>query len=289
MIPRTLAVALVEQGICTKRHLHHAKLLSGGDTCRAARIPLLTSDLFVKWSAISTVRRAMRAECDSLAILKQAGVNVPGGVVLVEAADVSALVMDFVPAVSWTRGHVDSLVQQLEALYTARLELALLPVEGTIGTVEVDHGAGETLPEWYMQYRILPLLQRSRPVLGDDLANRVVDWSYAHKDKLPSCLSWVHGDLWNGNVICGADGRVCLVDPVVHHAHHELDVAMMDLFGGFPPEVEVKLRSKGLLSEDWRSRLGLWQLIPALVHVAMFGQVYKGSVERIVISSGKIA
>ena len=41
----------------------------------------------------------------------------------------------------------------------------------------------------------------------------------------------LHGDLWNGNVLWGQDGRAWLVDPAAHGGHRETDLAMLALFG----------------------------------------------------------
>ncbi|CAM5632178.1 Fructosamine kinase OS=Streptomyces fumanus OX=67302 GN=GCM10018772_19000 PE=4 SV=1 [Streptomyces fumanus] len=41
----------------------------------------------------------------------------------------------------------------------------------------------------------------------------------------------LHGDLWNGNVLWGADGEVRLIDPAAHGGHRETDLAMLRLFG----------------------------------------------------------
>lgn len=45
----------------------------------------------------------------------------------------------------------------------------------------------------------------------------------------------LHGDLWAGNRMIGADGRSWLIDPAAHGGHREFDLAMMLLFGGYGP------------------------------------------------------
>ena len=40
----------------------------------------------------------------------------------------------------------------------------------------------------------------------------------------------IHGDLWAGNVLYGADGAV-LIDPAAHGGHGLTDIAMLALFG----------------------------------------------------------
>ena len=44
----------------------------------------------------------------------------------------------------------------------------------------------------------------------------------------------IHGDLWPGNVLWGADDRAWLVDPAAHGGHRETDLAQLALFGGVP-------------------------------------------------------
>jgi fructosamine-3-kinase len=48
--------------------------------------------------------------------------------------------------------------------------------------------------------------------------------------------SLIHGDLWNGNFMTGADGKAWLIDPAVYYGHREMDLAMSKLFGGFSTE-----------------------------------------------------
>ena len=50
----------------------------------------------------------------------------------------------------------------------------------------------------------------------------------------PGGPALVHGDLWWGNVLFGADGRGWLIDPSVHGGHPEEDLAMLALFGPVP-------------------------------------------------------
>lgn len=91
----------------------------------------------------------------------------------------------------------------------------------------------------------------------------------------------IHGDLWSGNVLAGADGRPWLIDPKAHGAHREMDLAMLDLFG------TVSARTLAAYDEVWPldggrvERVGLWQLQPLLVHAILFGGSYGAAVERV--------
>lgn len=284
MIPTRLSQALIDQGLLSAQAVRRALQVGGGETCAAVRMPGDAGDYFFKWSESPAVCGAMPAERDSLLLLHQAGAYVPKGVTLVNTEGSSGLLMEYIPRGKWTSGHIEQFAEQLSALYRAPLDLAPVPNHATIGSIPVDHGEGMDLGTWYLHARIQPLLTRCESTLGRDLFEYVRKWVNDQKDALPKAQSWVHGDLWSGNAYPDQHGNVVLIDPVCHHAHPELDLAMMDLFGGFPPEIENTLVANGVVDENWRTRLALWQLIPALVHVAMFGGSYCGIVRRLVTS-----
>jgi len=46
--------------------------------------------------------------------------------------------------------------------------------------------------------------------------------------------SLVHGDLWSGNAAITVDGEPVILDPATYWGDREVDLAMTELFGGFP-------------------------------------------------------
>jgi fructosamine-3-kinase len=85
----------------------------------------------------------------------------------------------------------------------------------------------------------------------------------------------LHGDLWNGNVLWGADGGARVIDPAAYCGHREVDLAMLALFG--LPQLERLVdayQEVHPLADGWEDRLALHQLFPLLVHAALFGQGY---------------
>ena len=85
----------------------------------------------------------------------------------------------------------------------------------------------------------------------------------------------LHGDLWNGNVLWGTDGRVRVIDPAAHGGHRETDLAMLALFG-LPhlPRVLDAYDEVAPLADGWQDRPALHQLFPLLVHACLFGGGY---------------
>lgn len=96
-------------------------------------------------------------------------------------------------------------------------------------------------------------------------------------------LSLLHGDLWSGNLLFDLFGEPVLVDPAVYRGHREVDLAMMELFGGIDPAfLRWYARESPLRPGYAEVRRDLYQLYPLLVHVNLFGAGYvSGVAERV--------
>ncbi|MBR5933493.1 MAG: fructosamine kinase family protein [Treponema sp.] len=97
--------------------------------------------------------------------------------------------------------------------------------------------------------------------------------------KLPSLL---HGDLWNGNVMCGPEGKGILIDPACYIGNAEVDLAMTELFGGFSPVFYKAYKEVYPLEPEYESRRDLYNLYQLLNHLNLFGRSYLGPVNSIV-------
>jgi fructosamine-3-kinase len=139
-------------------------------------------------------------------------------------------------------------------------------------------------PAFYAANRLLPLARMAADAGALDGAGvRAVESVAARIAELagpPEPVSRLHGDLWSGNVHAGADGRPWLIDPAAHGGHREVDLAMLQLFGGpgracFDAYDEVWPRAEG-----HGERVALWQLLPLLVHAVLFGGSYGAAARR---------
>ena len=97
----------------------------------------------------------------------------------------------------------------------------------------------------------------------------------------PDPPALVHGDLWWGNVLWGADGRGWVIDPSVHGGHPEEDLAMLGLFGSVPGHLLDAYGEVRPLTDGWRDRVELFQLYPLLVHAVLFGGSYRSQAASI--------
>ncbi|MGW1541958.1 fructosamine kinase family protein [Streptomyces sp. NPDC002309] len=153
------------------------------------------------------------------------------------------------------------------------------PADASIGLAPMRNVPGPDWPRWYAEDRVLPYLRRA----VDDGTLRAAESRVVERvcERLPELAgdaeppARLHGDLWHGNVLWGADGHAWLIDPAAHGGHRETDLAMLRLFG-CPrlDEVFQGYEESAPLSAGWRDRVALHQLFPLLVHAVLFGRSY---------------
>ena len=97
--------------------------------------------------------------------------------------------------------------------------------------------------------------------------------------EVPSLL---HGDLWSGNILCGARQEAVFIDPAVYYGHREVDIAMTRMFGGFDPVFLDHYHSCFPLEKGWEERVLIHNLYPQLVHLVLFGNAYLRGIENVI-------
>ena len=86
--------------------------------------------------------------------------------------------------------------------------------------------------------------------------------------------SLLHGDLWSGNLMCTKGQVPVYIDPAVYYGHHEMDLAMTQMFGGFDPSFFSVYKEHFKLLDGWQERIQIHNLYPNLVHLNLFGSSY---------------
>ncbi|MBD1896363.1 fructosamine kinase family protein [Coleofasciculus sp. FACHB-129] len=97
--------------------------------------------------------------------------------------------------------------------------------------------------------------------------------------------SLVHGDLWGGNAGFTASGEPVIFDPAAYYSDREVDIAMTELFGGFPAAFYRGYNEVFPLDPGYERRKTLYNLYHILNHFNLFGGGYSsqanGMIERI--------
>ncbi|MCW8906039.1 MAG: fructosamine kinase family protein [Sedimenticola sp.] len=102
--------------------------------------------------------------------------------------------------------------------------------------------------------------------------------------------SLLHGDLWSGNFAYDREGAPVIFDPAVYHGDRETDLAMSELFGGFPTAFYAAYKEAWPLPPGYPVRKQLYNLYHILNHLNLFGGGYRQQalslIEQLLAESG---
>ncbi|SOD39784.1 fructosamine kinase family protein [Nitrosovibrio sp. Nv4] len=94
--------------------------------------------------------------------------------------------------------------------------------------------------------------------------------------------SLLHGDLWSGNYSFDEAAQPVVFDPAVYYGDRETDVAMTELFGGFPDVFYAAYRDAYPLDPGYATRKTLYNLYHILNHLNLFGAGYLRQAEQMI-------
>ena len=238
---------------------------------------------FVKTRA-DAVPGEFAAEAAALRWLAEPGtVRVPG----VLAAGDGFLALEWIESGSLSDAGAEELGRGLARLHQAGAP-AFGGVQGDelrIGPLAFDVTPSDGWPEFYAERFLRPLLAPA--VDRGSLSRGAAEAVERVCERLPELAgpaeppARLHGDLWGGNVMAGADGGAWLIDPAAYGGHREVDLAMLRLFGAPSRRVFAAYEEEAPLAPGHQERLELWQLFPLLVHTVLFGGGYGASAEAV--------
>jgi len=143
-----------------------------------------------------------------------------------------------------------------------------------IGLSPQQNGWCDDWLEFWVTRRMEPQISWAREK-GFDVSMPPMRLLEKHKPQ-PALL---HGDLWSGNAGFTAAGPV-IFDPAVYYGDRETDLAMTELFGGFPRAFYRAYDEAFPLEPGYEKRKHLYNLYHLLNHLNIFGGVYLGQVKQ---------
>ncbi|MEZ4219361.1 MAG: fructosamine kinase family protein [Polyangiaceae bacterium] len=260
---------------------------SGGDINDAALLELSDGRrVFAKTNASAAVEM-FPAEARGLEWLRAAKALPVPEVLAVSSAErgqPAFLVLEYLPPSAGGARHDERLGRGLAALHRTGARQFGLDHDNFIGRLPQQNAPCDSWVEFYGERRILREVQRARQSrLFDHAAVSRFERMVARFEELlgpPEPPARLHGDLWGGNLHTSG-GEPWLIDPAVYGGHREVDLAMMQLFGGFSSKVFAAYAEAFPLAAGHEERVPLYQLYPLLVHVNLFGGGYVASAQRI--------
>jgi len=194
------------------------------------------------------------------------------------------LLMEFIESKSPSSFDFKNLGLKLAELHQDTAENFGLEEDNFIGSLPQSNTFHVFWVDFYTQERLLPQLKiaKQRELLSENECpserTMIENLGNLFANIKPSLL---HGDLWSGNYLISNEGIPYLIDPAVYYGHHEVDIAMSRLFGGFGNDFYKAYHSIHPRDSSTDARMDIYQLYYLLVHLNLFGRSYYGSVKSI--------
>ena len=229
--------------------------VGGGDVSQAARLDAANGRFFLKWGSgaqtAGAAGQTYAAEAEGLAALRSAappGLSVPSPLAScdTEGGVEGFLLLDWIEPARPVPDDWRAFGAALAALHRAPAPgdgRYGWPADNWIGSKPQRNGWDASWPAFFGEHRLRAQAETVRQrdawdSAWDPLLDRLVA-------RLPEILpatpppALLHGDLWGGNALAargpsGSATTFALIDPAVYVGHREADLAMTELFGGFP-------------------------------------------------------
>jgi fructosamine-3-kinase len=214
---------------------------------------------------------AFAAEADGLQALRSVGLRAPAALKHGTAAGLAYLLLEHLDLES--TGDFAALGRMLASAHRRAGPRFGWHRDNYIGATPQANGWKDNWAQFWLERRLRPQLDLAR-TKGFDLETPSLGLLDGH-DPQPSLL---HGDLWRGNAGFTPQGPV-VFDPAVYYGDREADLAMTELFGGFPPEFYEGYNSVWPLDGGYSRRKPLYNLYHLLNHLNLFGGGYLGQVK----------
>lgn len=264
-------------------NLTTTRRLTGGDINDVFLLSCTSGKYVVKVNHATKFPGMFAAEAKGLELLRQSNsFKIPKVIGHGTIGGKSYLLLEYIPEGNPTVAFWESFASHLAQLHQTTQEDFGLDHDNYIGSLLQQNTHHDSASEFYITQRLEP---QFRLASDNGFDFKKLDLFFKHiSDEIPvEPPALIHGDLWAGNYMVSKDIEPVLIDPALAFAPREMDLGMMQLFGGYPQETFDIYDSIFPLTPDWKQRMDIWQLYYLLVHLNLFGSGYLCQV-KVVIS-----
>lgn len=264
------------------KNFHH---MTGGDISQAFKITTEHNHYFIKINTTKNALNMFQKEADGLRLINEANtIKTPRVLLCNTFENASFLLMEFIDSKTPSSLDFKNLGIQLAQLHQVTSEQFGLHQDNLIGSLPQSNSKHTSWMDFYTKERLIRQLELAKQ--NGFLSPHECPSEKHIKERLESLFlsikpSLLHGDLWSGNYLISKKGEPYLIDPAIYFGHHEVDIAMTKLFGGFGKDFYDSYHSIFPDDKKTPSRIEIYQLYYLLVHLNLFGKSYYPSVSSI--------
>lgn len=260
--------------------------LVGGDINQVYKIKYFNDNFLLKLNNSGRYPNLFEKEVQGLEQLRSSNsFKIPRIIKTGEFNGLQYLLMEYIEKGEITREFWSNFAESLAQLHSFEKEYFGNEIDNYIGTIHQSNTKHKNWSTFFVKERCQPLVKLA--LNQGYLTSEELKLFSRFYLKVPEIWPQekpvlLHGDLWSGNHIVGKANQPFLIDPAVYFGHREMDLAMMQLFGGYPSELFDLYNSYLPLEKGWEQRVKYNQLYPLLVHLNLFGLSYKPRVMAII-------
>jgi protein-ribulosamine 3-kinase len=245
--------------------IESAQPASGGCIHDCYRVTISNKPRFLKVND-AKFAEAFLTEAEGLSALRSCGLRAPEPLAHGVADGVAYLLLEYLELIN--DGDFAALGRMLAVAHRRPGPRFGWARDNYIGSTPQLNGWYEDWIEFWFTRRLEPQISLAQSK-GFEVRTPALELLENHKPQ-PSVL---HGDLWSGNAGFTKDGPV-VFDPAVYYGDREADLAMTELFGGFPREFYEAYNEVFPLPDGYDRRKHLYNLYHLLNHLNLFGGSY---------------
>lgn len=267
-------------------NITNAEPVSGGDISKALCIHTSTERFFCKINQSSVALKMFQTEKLGLDEINQTNtIKSPKVLSYGQHEAISYLLMEFIETRNPTSKEMEGFGHQLGKLHSYPIgDFFGWKQDNFIGSLPQTNKNHSDWSLFYIHERLLPQLNlaREKGFLNSSEIPSKERLLKVCKQLMPEVIpALLHGDLWSGNYLISTLGIPYLIDPAVYFGHHEVDIAMTRLFGGFSSQFYQAYNEYIPKESCHEERNDIYQLYYLLVHLNLFGKSYYASVKQL--------
>jgi fructosamine-3-kinase len=262
----------------------NTKSVSGGCINQGYRVSSKDRTYFVKLNDVSKVEMFAAEALGLKQIYATKTITVPQPVCWGIAANYSYLVLQWLDLGGGSNQSWTEMGRQLAAMHRVGTSKDFgWERNNTIGSTPQINTWMDNWADFFAEQRIGYQLKLAKRRGGNfPESNRVVDLVRNKLTEWQPQASLVHGDLWSGNAAMSSDGTPIILDPATYYGDRETDLAMTELFGGFPTAFYHGYNEAWSLDSGYGQRKSIYNLYHVLNHFNLFGGGYANQAQTII-------
>ncbi|MGF1487404.1 MAG: fructosamine kinase family protein [Prochloraceae cyanobacterium] len=278
----TEIAAEISKNIGAKFTVDDYNSVSGGCINQGYRIKNKDRSYFVKLNRADRIEMFAAEALGLKQMLATNTIRVPKPICWGSKGNNSYIVMEWLEFASGDPKSWQEMGQKLAKMHRVKVSSKFgWEVNNTIGDTPQINTKIENWADFFAEHRIgyqIKLARRKGGNFSSEIVE-VVRKKLADRQPQPSL---VHGDLWSGNAAVTIKGEPVILDPATYWGDREVDIAMTEVFGGFPAAFYRGYSQEWELDPGYQQRKKIYNLYHILNHFNLFGGGYGSQASRMI-------